>query len=331
MHESSPAASDYVGRFAPSPTGPLHFGSIVAALASFLQARQAGGRWLLRIEDLDPPREQTGATEAIITTLETLGLAWDGDVEYQSARAAAYEEALRQLQDEAFTFACTCTRKSLQGGVYPGTCRGFRHTRPQRHAIRVLVAETTVGFFDSVYGYREQALADSVGDFVLRRSDGLYGYHLAVVVDDAASRVTEVVRGADLLDSTPRQIYLQRLLGLATPRYAHIPLVLNASGTKLSKQTHAEPVDLDYPARALIRALRFLKQAPPPHLATADVAAVLSWGIRHWSIDRVGTKAREIDREENGPSKRSTAVDAPPREHAAQTAQHAKRERRMGE
>jgi len=263
------------GRFAPSPTGPLHFGSLVAALASWLDARAANGRWLVRIEDLDRPRVQPGAAEEILRALERLGLEWDGEVEYQSRRAALYQAALERIR--AHSYWCCCTRREIAdsslglasdgAAIYPGTCRrGLPPGKPPR-ALRLRVDASMIGFVDRVQGPREQVLSRDVGDFVLYRADGQFAYQLAVVVDDAAQGVTDVVRGADLIDSTARQIFLQRLLGLPTPRYLHVPVAVNAAGEKLSKQTGAEPLDLSRPEQELRRALAFLGQ--PGDLAQA--------------------------------------------------------------
>jgi glutamyl-Q tRNA(Asp) synthetase len=257
----------YVGRFAPSPTGPLHFGSLVAALASYLEARAAGGKWLLRIEDLDPPREVPGASDEILRALERLGLDWDGPVHHQSARHARYAEVLDDLLRRGFAYPCACTRKELEDSalavdgarVYPGTCRGGLGGRAAR-AVRLRTHDAPISFEDAIQGSIEQRVESAVGDFVLRRADGWWAYQLAAVVDDMDDRVTHVVRGADLLDSTARQIHLQRLLGARTPRYAHVPVVLNAEGEKLSKQTGARPIDLSDPAREIARARRFLGQ-----------------------------------------------------------------------
>ena len=247
------ASNSYVGRFAPTPSGPLHQGSLVAALGSFLDARQSVGRWLLRIDDLDPPREVAGATDTILRQLDRHGLHWDGPVFHQRDRAPAYRQALEQLrrQHPAAVFACDCSRARLGGQgmrrgaggmpLYPGYCRD-RDRVPEPYAWR-LRAEGRVGFHDRVQGDYAQRLEDAVGDFVLRRRDGLFAYQLAVVVDDADQGVNQVVRGADLIDNTPRQILVQRHLGIPTPAYAHLPVARNAAGDKLSKQTHAPPLD----------------------------------------------------------------------------------------
>jgi glutamyl-Q tRNA(Asp) synthetase len=258
----------YVGRFAPSPTGPLHFGSLVAALASYLEAKAAQGKWLLRMDDLDAPREQPGAADDILRALDRLGLHWDGVVLYQSARRERYRGVVDDLARRGFAYPCACTRKELEDSalaidgarIYPGTCRpGLPAGRPGR-TLRLRTHDAPIGFFDRVQGWVEQRVEREVGDFVLRRADGVFAYQLAVVVDDLDQGVTDVVRGADLLDSTARQIHLQRLLGAHTPRYAHIPVAVNADGEKLSKQTGARVLDLSDPARELARARRFLGQ-----------------------------------------------------------------------
>ena len=274
------------GRFAPSPTGPLHIGSLVAALGSYLDARSRGQQWLVRMEDLDPPREQPGAADSILEDLERCELLSDGPVLYQSRRAEAYETALQSLERRGLTFECSCSRRDIaaagSNGIYPGTCHsGPRHPGAPL-ALRVRVDDVSVTFEDGFQGTVEQALARDVGDFVLKRRDGLIAYQLAVVVDDAAQGITDVVRGTDLLDSTPRQILLQRLLSLPTPRYRHLPVVTSPGGVKLSKQTGARPVGAEPPAAALVRALAYLGQGPPVSLARATPREVLSWGLENW-------------------------------------------------
>jgi glutamyl-Q tRNA(Asp) synthetase len=271
----------YVGRFAPSPTGPLHFGSLVAALASWLDARAAAGRWLVRIEDLDSPRAQPGAAEDMLRTLARLGLTWDGEVLYQSKRSTRYAAALHAL--DGYTYWCACSRREVADSslglaadgaqIYPGTCASGIAPGKTRRALRVKAAGS-VAFEDRVQGCITQQLERDVGDFVLHRADGQFAYQLAVVIDDAEQGVTDVVRGADLLDSTPRQIYLQRLLGYPTPRYLHVPAAVNAAGEKLSKQTGAEPIDASGRSEILRRALRFLGQSETEDLAGA---------VRNWN------------------------------------------------
>jgi len=283
---------DYVGRFAPSPSGPLHFGSVVAALASFLEARSRGGRWLVRIDDLDPPRVQQGAARSILETLAALGLTWDGAVTYQSQRHRAYVDTLAELERRHLIFPCACSRTDLAGGPYPGTCRGGIAPGREPRTLRVRVDDSPIEFLDRLQGRYAQQLAASVGDFVLRRHGGHYAYHLAVVVDDAEAGVTEVVRGIDLLDSTPRQIYLQRALGLATPSYAHIPVVLNEDGSKMSKQEFAAAIDQQIPGKVLCDALRFLRQDVPAELAEAAPVEILQHAVGAWNLTRVGADSR---------------------------------------
>ncbi len=287
--------SSYRGRFAPSPTGPLHFGSLLAALGSCLSARTLGGRWLVRMEDLDRQREQAGAADAILRTLEAFGFEWDGPVMCQSERSDAYERALERLGARGALFPCACTRKELSDSalvlegerVYPGTCRSGLPPGRSARALRVRVPDEVVSFDDAVQGTTSQNLLREVGDFVVRRADGLFAYQLAVVVDDAEQGITDVVRGADLLASTPRQIFLQRLLGFETPRYAHLPAAVNASGEKLSKQTLARPLDAARAPALITAALELLGQHPPDALRRADLREVWSWSLARWNLDQV--------------------------------------------
>ncbi|MHB1291458.1 MAG: tRNA glutamyl-Q(34) synthetase GluQRS [Sulfuricella sp.] len=284
----------YRGRFAPSPTGPLHFGSLVAAVGSFLEARSRGGEWLVRMEDLDLPRSVPGAADDILRTLDALGLHWDGEVMFQSARNEAYRAALVELEKLGAVYPCACTRKEIadsaisgiDGPVYPGICRvGLPEGRSGR-AMRVRTDFIPVEFNDAVQGRISQILETEVGDFVVRRADGLFAYQLAVVVDDAEQAITHVVRGADLLDSTPRQIYLQKLLGLSTPAYLHLPVAVNERGEKLSKQTLAPAVSRINPVVQLCEVLAFLNQAQPEELKDADLDAFWKWAVAHWQRDR---------------------------------------------
>lgn len=292
---------DYRGRFAPSPTGPLHLGSLVAALGSYLDARAHGGAWLVRIEDLDPPRVVRGAADDILRTLEACGLEWDGGVVYQGRRSDAYHAALHALRRAEKLYPCACSRREIadsgiagiEGYVYPGKCRARLPAGRRARAWRVATDDEPVAFDDAVQGQVSQRLRSAIGDFVLYRADRVYAYQLAVAIDDAEQGISHVVRGADLLDSTPRQIHLQRLLGLPTPRYAHLPVVVNAAGEKLSKQTYAAPVDRDNPAAAMVRALGLLGQAPPPALCEAPPREVLRWGEAHWRLERV-PRARSV-------------------------------------
>lgn len=285
----------YRGRFAPSPTGALHFGSLVAAVGSWLEARTRGGAWLLRMEDLDPPREQPGAAKLILRTLEACGMFWDGNILYQSQRSEAYRAALARLGAQGLVYPCACTRREIADSalgpdgalIYPGTCRNGLAPGRAARATRVRVDHEPIEFEDAVQGKLSQDLAAEAGDFVLLRADGLYAYQLAVVVDDAEQGITDVVRGADLLDSTPRQIYLQRLLGLPTPHYLHLPAAVNAAGEKLSKQTLAAPVDGRNPVPVLAQVMSFLGQAPPAQLGRAPLAEFWSWALAHWDAKRI--------------------------------------------
>ena len=277
----------YVGRFAPSPTGPLHFGSLLAAAASYLQARARDGRWLVRIEDVDPPREQAGATEHILAALDRYGFEWDGPVIYQSDSAEAHRVALQTLLDEGLAYECGCSRKDLEsaptgplGTIYPGTCRSGCDA-PET-ATRVLTNNAPVEFVDALQGRQQQTLEAETGDFVIWRRDGLVAYHLAVVVDDFEQGVTEIVRGIDLMDSTPRQIWLQQLLHYPTPAYMHIPVATNAAGQKLSKLTGAPAVPLETPQPTLIAVLKGLGQHPPDSLSAAALNDIWSWAADHW-------------------------------------------------
>ena len=278
----------YIGRFAPTPSGPLHFGSIVAALASYLDARHNGGKWLLRIEDIDTPRVRTGADRQNINTLEILCLEWDGAIVYQSERLDYYEQALAKLADGDLLYRCYCPRKITKGKPYPGTCRKRTNQDEKPYSMRVKTPDRLISYADVIQGQMTGLLNELTGDFILRRSDGLIAYNLAVVIDDAAQDITRVVRGADLLDTTFNQIYLQSLLNLPTPDYAHHPLVIDGKGKKISKQDSATDVLAGVASETvLLRALRFLGQSPNPKLAHADKQEILAWGVTHWKIDAV--------------------------------------------
>ncbi|MBI5436422.1 MAG: tRNA glutamyl-Q(34) synthetase GluQRS [Nitrosomonadales bacterium] len=319
--------SDYRGRFAPSPTGPLHFGSLVAALGSYLDAKHHNGTWLVRIEDLDAPRTVKGADDDILRTLEACGLHWDETVIYQSRRTAAYHAAFERLRTGNLLYPCACSRKEVADSalhhgdefVYPGTCRNGLPQGKTARAWRVRTDDQAISFDDALQGGHPdtvrvsgkcgrggpaaapangcfavtcrsritQHLESEIGDFVVKRADGLFAYQLAVVVDDAAQGITHVVRGADLLTSTTRQIYLQRLLGFATPAYTHLPIAVNAQGEKLGKQTLAAPVDTNNPATTLLRALAFLRQEPPAELSGCDPETILDWASDNWDAGKM--------------------------------------------
>lgn len=283
------------GRFAPSPSGPLHFGSLIAALGSFLEARRQGGEWLVRIEDIDTPRMVPGAADHILRTLERYGMHWDGPVAYQSQRSEPYRAALEQLISIGLAYPCTCSRREVAqraipgptGLIYPGTCRDGVRQPGYAESIRVRTNNLNISFQDGIQGTYAQWLETEVGDFVIRRADGLFAYQLAVVVDDAAQGITDIVRGSDLLASTPRQIYLQRLLGLPIPCYTHLPIAVDRHGAKLGKQTQAAPLDWHHPGPAIVAALHFLNQAPPQELARDHLQAIWAWALENWQPARI--------------------------------------------
>ena len=294
------------GRFAPSPTGPLHFGSLLAAVTSFLDARSSGARWLLRIENIDPPREVPGAAEEIVGLLERYGFEWDGAIRWQADSTAEHEKALARLLENDMAYPCGCSRRSLAdqphgplGVIYPGTCRDG--TTATEYAYRVLTTNDPVEYTDLLQGAQLSHLERDSGDFVIKRRDGLAAYQLAVVVDDFLDNVTRVVRGIDLIDSTPRQIWLQRQLGYPTPEYAHIPIAVHPNGDKLSKLTGAPGLDADAPGSNLSKALAALGQSVPRGLDSASPDEIWAHAIRHWNPDSlVGKRSILITPEGNG-------------------------------
>jgi glutamyl-Q tRNA(Asp) synthetase len=291
----------YIGRFAPSPTGPLHFGSLVTAVASYCEAKTHNGKWLLRMEDLDKPREVKGAADTILRQLDTFGFEWDGSVAYQSQRSHLYADALELLSQRQLIYPCTCTRKEIadssstvgvDGVIYPKTClqRPIKPNTPA--AWRIKTPNIRISFIDAIQGEVSQNLSTDIGDFILKRADGLFAYQLAVVVDDATQGITHIVRGADLLDSTPRQIYLQQLLNYPLLNYAHIPLVRNLAGEKLSKQTLAEPLDLSRAAHNLYEAFKFLEQSPPKSMQNQSLKDIWLWANTNWRLANIPQKPR---------------------------------------
>lgn len=292
----------YIGRFAPSPTGPLHFGSLVAAVASFCEAKVHKGKWLVRMEDLDKPREIKGAATTILYQLEAYGFEWDETVVYQSQRSELYADALKKLNLKQLIYPCTCTRKEIadsstsfgvDGRIYPKIC--LHHpTKPNTPiAWRIKTNNAVISFHDDIQQLIQQNIDHDVGDFILKRADGLFAYQLAVVVDDAAQGITHIVRGADLLDSTPRQIYLQQQLDFSTPQYAHVPVATNANSEKLSKQTLAKPIEVNAASQLLYDALCFLGQQPPADISTAQLNTIWQWALEHWNISAVA-QTRQI-------------------------------------
>jgi len=286
---------NYRGRFAPSPTGPLHFGSLAAAVGSYLDAKHHNGIWLVRMEDLDTPRCVLGAADGILRTLEAFGLLWDEKIIYQSQRTVAYEEALQRLQALDAIYPCACTRREIadsalhgiDGQIYPGTCRKGIPAGREGKTWRVRTDDHLIEFNDALQGRISQHLESEIGDFVVKRADGLFAYQLAVVVDDAFQGITHVVRGCDLLASTLRQIHLQRLLGLSTPHCLHLPIAVNAQGEKLSKQALAPAITADNVVVTLMEVLEFLYQQPPAELRQGSIEEVLGWAAAHWRLDRL--------------------------------------------
>lgn len=311
---SSPAppqtTNTYVGRFAPSPSGPLHFGSLVTALASYLDAKAHHGQWLVRIEDIDPPREQPGATDAILRCLEGHGLLWDGPLMYQHQRHNAYRECIVTLTAHNRVYPCNCSRQDLasMGGIYNGHCRHRLVDTTQPHALRLKLyglegcpSDDEIHFNDLIQGPQVQNLRTQAGDQILKRRDGLYAYQLAVVVDDIAQGITHVIRGADLLDVTGRQLFLFGLLGAPLPEVGHIPLALRGNGQKLSKQNHARAIDTKEASRNLWRGLEFLGQNPPANLAAASTGDILDWGLHNWCRDKIKGLGHVYIDDEPGP------------------------------
>ncbi|EAT15091.1 tRNA glutamyl-Q(34) synthetase GluQRS [Desulfuromonas acetoxidans] len=299
-------SSAIVGRFAPSPTGPLHLGSIIAAVASYLTAKQSPqGRWLVRIDDLDQPRTVPGASATILDHLQRLGLHHDGPVMYQSQRHERYQEVLTQLTKQGWTYSCSCSRKEIlasaphqgeEGPIYPGTCLYSQPPFGRPTSCRVQTRDELIRFTDLIQGTFTQNLRHDVGDFVLQRNDGIFAYQLATVIDDHDSGVNLVVRGRDLLTSTPRQIYLLQCLNWSIPRYAHIPLAMAEDGHKISKRhQQRSPCDLYSPQQLLCFVLTFLGLDPPQTLVNASVEALVQWGIDHFSFYRIPTNNRALD------------------------------------
>jgi glutamyl-Q tRNA(Asp) synthetase len=297
--------SSVIGRFAPSPTGPLHFGSLVTAIGSYCLARKASGRWRVRIEDLDTPRVIPGAGAEILRTLEGLGLEWDGEVVYQSRGADRYLSALEHLRRQGLVFDCGCSRREIlasaphageEGSVYPGTCRQGIQAGRRPRALRIRVPDKVIRFTDGIFGPVAQCLAGTVGDFVLRRADGLFAYQLAVVVDDADMGINQVVRGKDLLPSTCRQVYLNACMGYAVPHYIHLPLALTADGEKISKRHGPAGDGMAGAGGDLIwRALRFLGQAPPGELRELKPREVLAWGVAHFDLGSIPLESKRVE------------------------------------
>lgn len=301
----NPITTPYRGRFAPSPTGPLHFGSLIAAVASYLEAQQQQGAWLVRMEDVDELRNVSGAADDILFTLDAYGFEWDGEVMYQTRRKQAYAEALDKLVDQHLVYRCTCSRRELRenaimgdyGLIYPGFCEHKDHPAHKEHALRLRTSQQPHEFNDQIMGLFGQNLKQDIGDFIIRRRDGLFAYQLAVVVDDAFQNISHIVRGFDLLDSTPRQIYLQQCLAYPAIEYAHLPIAINAKGDKLSKQTGARGIGKKPDVAMLVDSLKFLGQQPPDNLARASLPTVWQWALENWKLDAVPRQPKILHRD----------------------------------
>lgn len=283
-------SDNYKGRFAPSPTGPVHYGTLVAAVGSYLQARKNNGEWFVRMDDVDTLRIVDGADSDILHTLDHFGFKWDGEVTYQTQQVDSYQQALEKLVSQSLVFPCTCSRKILaktDSKIYPGTCRHRALAENEEHALRILSQNFDIKFDDVVMGKQSQNIERQCGDFIIKRRDGLFAYQLAIVVDDAIQGITEVVRGADLLDSTPRQIYLQRLLNYPTPRYCHLPLAIDDLGNKISKSGGAAKVETNDREKLLISSLNFLGQKALDDLVKSNINDIWSWAIKNWNVKYV--------------------------------------------
>ncbi|MCG9665211.1 tRNA glutamyl-Q(34) synthetase GluQRS [Vibrio mediterranei] len=276
----------YIGRFAPSPSGPLHFGSLIAALGSYFQAKSHSGQWLVRIEDIDPPREVAGAASLILKTLEAYQLHWDGDVLYQSSRLDAYQAQIDHWLHQGQAYLCECTRKQIKalGGYYQGTCRDKALSSSNQCAVRLKMHHPVESFIDQRYGQLDIPKALAEEDFIIKRRDGLFAYNLAVVLDDIYQNITEVVRGADLIEPTGRQISLYKTLDVEPVSYLHLPLAIDDIGNKLSKQNHATAIDLGNPRPTLLNAMRFLGFNIDSHIETENIETIIQWGVENWQL-----------------------------------------------
>lgn len=281
-----PSKQHYRGRFAPSPTGPLHFGSLVAAVASYVDAKHHSGDWLIRIDDIDHQRCKPEYSKQILETLEIFGFEWDEEIVYQQQQCSIYDDVIKTLESSNLIYQCICSRKILPSGAYPGTCRS-KNIRIGNNSKRIKTTQDEIVINDCIQPDFKQNLSTDIGDFVIYRADGMHSYHLATVVDDHAANITHIIRGADLLDSTPRQIYLQNTLNFITPLYGHIPIAVNQQGEKLSKQTYAKAIDSSNIQQELINALEFLGHKMPVDLKTEMPKTILDWAIHHWDIELI--------------------------------------------
>jgi len=283
---------NYRGRFAPTPSGPLHFGSIVTALGSYLDAKSNKGKWFVRIDDIDQSRKKFNADKIILNQLKQLGLIWDEPVVYQTQQINLYEIALKNLKNLKCVFPCDCPRNKIKNLVYPGTCRNKIAILNSNHSIRIRIDNSKISVADRLQGFYTQSIESEIGDFIIKRADGHFAYHLATVIDDNDQNITNIVRGFDLLESTPRQIFLQKKLGYKLPAYLHLPIVIDSTGKKISKADGNTASLLSNPAMILVNALRFLGHYPPDEMENANIKAILDWSIENWNIELLPKKGK---------------------------------------
>ena len=283
---------NYRGRFAPTPSGALHFGSIVTALGSYLDAKSNNGKWFIRIDDVDQSRNKLDANKIILEQLEQLGLIWDGPIVYQSRNIDLYDAALKKLKELNCTFPCVCTRQEVKNQIYPGTCRNKNNISNQKHSIRIKTENTQISIIDRLQGYYAQTIDSEVGDFVIRRSDGYFAYHLATAVDDNEQKITDIVRGFDLLDSTPRQVFLQNKLKYNAAKYLHLPIAIDSTGRKISKADNEITPIISRPKMILVNALRFLGHNPSNEIENSDIKTILDWSVENWNVDLLPKKGK---------------------------------------
>jgi glutamyl-Q tRNA(Asp) synthetase len=283
---------NYRGRFAPTPSGALHFGSIVTALGSYLDAKSNKGKWFLRIDDIDQSRNKIDANKIILEQLEKLGLTWDGPIVYQSQNISLYETAIKKLEEFNYTFLCTCTRQELGNQIYPGTCRYKNNIQKKKYSIRIKTENIQISISDRLQNNYTQTMDSEVGDFIIKRSDDYFAYQLATIVDDNEQKITDIVRGFDLLDSTTKQVYLQSKLQYKTPRYLHLPIAVDSKGKKISKAGNEITPEKSAPEIILVNALKFLGHNPPDKIENSDINTILDWSIENWHVDSLPKKSK---------------------------------------
>jgi len=283
---------NYRGRFAPTPSGPLHFGSIVTALGSYLDAKSNKGKWFVRIDDIDQSRKKFNADKIILNQLKQLGLIWDEPVVYQTQQINLYEIALKNLKNLKCVFPCDCPRNKIKNLVYPGTCRNKIAILNSNHSIRIRIDNSKISVADRLQGFYTQSIESEIGDFIIKRADGHFAYHLATVIDDNEQKITDIVRGFDLLDSTPRQVFLQKKLKYDEPNYLHLPIAIDSTGRKISKADKETTSVISSPTIVLVNVLRFLGHCPPDGIENTNTETILKWGIENWNVDLLPKKSK---------------------------------------